>query len=172
MRFNSALTTLISFAVIFFINPDSSYSQEFTEEDELISMTVNKVERTDSFPERLRQPNATYKSPRQGNDFVFIHIHVDEKKDLKVDVMDLSSRQPNSPHLIDDQGKIHWPVLYEYHIPPGTMALYGNDGFWLFEMPKEATPVQLKFVYPYRGESPKPKELKYGKIDIDLSHIQ
>jgi len=45
-------------------------------------------------------------------------------------------------------------------------------GYMIFEMPKEATPVQLKYVYQYREEPPKPLEIKFGQIDIDLSHVQ
>ena len=79
MRFNYALATLISFSVLFFINLDSTYSQELVGEDERIIITVDSMERFDSFPEKYKDAptpgyTTTYKPPRQGNDFVFVHI--------------------------------------------------------------------------------------------------
>jgi hypothetical protein len=141
-------------------------------EDERISITVDKVERADSFPERLRDPNYKYYPPEKGNDFVLIHIRVVEKKDLKVDPMELFYAPPNCPHMIDDKGKTHWANSAKYSLPIGMSTLFGEGGYIVFQMPKEATPVQLKFVYPYREEPPESKEKKYGQLDIDLSHIQ
>jgi len=137
-------------------------------EDERINITVDKVERADSFPERLRQPNATYQPPEKGHDFVLIHISVDEKKDLRIEPSEVRIRKPNCPHLIDDRDSTHWVSFTHFNITiPGKKI-----GYLVFEMPKEATPVQLKYIYQYREEPPKPQEIKYGQIDINLSHIQ
>jgi hypothetical protein len=101
MRFNFALITLISFTILFFININKSYPQEsisetaiddtlvIGSEDDRISIVVDSVERANSFPERLKQPDfpgqkTVYKPPSKGNDFVFIHITIVEKRDLKI----------------------------------------------------------------------------------------
>ena len=120
--------------------------------DERIAITVEKVERADSFPEKFRNPSFEYAPPEKGNDYVLIHISVVEKRDLKVASRELRLARPNSPHLIDDQGSTHWASSAEYNLT-GMSTLFGKGGYMVFQMPKDATPVQLRFVYPYREDA-------------------
>lgn len=139
--------------------------------DERISITVDKVERADSFPERLRTPNITYRPPKKGHDIVLIHISIVERKDLKVHSTELHLERPNSHRLIDGRGEAHWADAAQFDITDRS-TFFGKGGYLVFQMLKEATPVQLKFVYPYREKPPKPQKIKYGQIDIDLPRIQ
>jgi len=164
---------LISAILFFFVFSLILLSQEESKEkkiweDERISITVHRVARADSFPERLRSPYATYPSPEIGHDFVLIHMTVVEKKDLKIDFREKRIRRPNSSHLIDDRDKTHWVSFIHFNL----VIPEKETRYLVFEMPKEATPVQLKYIYQYREEPLKPQEIKFGQIDIDLSHIQ
>ena len=51
-------------------------------------------------------------------------------------------------------------------------TLFGGGGYLFFHMLKEATPVQLKFVYPYMEEPPKSKQTQYGCVSIKLYKIK
>ena len=166
---------LISVFLFFFVFSLMLISQEESKEkkiweDERVSITVDKVERFDSFPDKHKTPSATYRLPDKGCDFVFIHIRVVEKKDLNLNQMDLRLGRPNSPHLIDDRGKTYWASIAQYSYEGST--LFGGGGFLFFHMWKEATPLQLEFVYPYRGEPPKPKKTQYGCVSIKLYKIK
>ena len=169
MKFNFALTTLISFAVIFFINLDSTYSQELVGEDERIIITVDSIERSDSFPEKYKDPpmagyTATYNPPRQGNDYVFVHITLVEKRDLKVAP---SEKRMTTILLIDDRGKTHRASEQKLNITVPEK----KPGYMIFQMPKDATPIQFKYQYQYREEGL--EEIKIGQIaDIDIVNIQ
>ena len=171
MRFNYALTTLISFSVLFFINLDSTYSQEIVGEDERIIITVDSMERFDSFPEKYKGApipgyTTTYKPPLQGNDFVFIHITLVEKMDLKVAP---SEKRMTTILLIDDKGNTHRASEEKLNITVPEKS----PGYVLFQMPKDATPVQFKYQYQYREGPPEPQEIKIGQIDaIDIVNIQ
>lgn len=166
---------LISVFLIFFVFSLMLFSQEESKEkkiweDERISITVDKVERFDSFPDKYKTPNATYRPPDKGCDFVFIHISIDEKKDLNMNQMDLRLGRPNSPYVIDGQGGAHWASIAQYS--GGGSKLFGGGGYLFFHMRKESTPVQLEFVYPYREEPPKPKKTQYGCVSIKLYKIK
>jgi len=166
---------LVSLFLFFFVFPLTLFSQEESKEkkrweDERISITVDKVERSDSFPDKYKRPYATYRPPNEGCDFVFVHISIVEKKDLKMSQLNLRIFKPNSPHLIDDRGKTHWVNMAEYSYE--SSSLFGGGGLLFFEMPKVATPVQLEFVYPYSGEPPKPKKTQYGSVSITLYKIK
>jgi len=142
-------------------------------EDERISITVDKVERADSFPERLKSDipgyTPTYIQPKKGYDLVFIHMTIVEKRDLKIKPSELRIIKPNSPHLIDDQGKTHWVQEYQLNITIPEK----KTGYLIFVILKEAAiPSQFKYIYQYREEPPKPQEIKFGQIEIDLSFIR
>ncbi|UCC39311.1 MAG: hypothetical protein JSV96_16175 [Candidatus Aminicenantes bacterium] len=164
------LISAFFFFFVFSLNllPQEESKEKKIWEDERISITVDKVERADSFPERLRNSYTTYHQPEKGHDFVLIHISLDEKKDLRIKASELRNLRPKSPHLIDDRDKTHWMSFAQYNITIRAK----KTGYLVFEMPKEATPVKLKYIYQYREEPPKSKKIKYGQIDIDLSHIQ
>ena len=173
MRFNFALTTFIAFVVLFFINLDSTYSQELVGEDERIIITVDSMERFDSFPEKYKNPpmaghTTTYNPPKSGNDFVFIHITVVEKKDLRIDPyteLGLSHQQ-----LIDEKGETHRAISKSYSISIIDDAV--EWGYMMFEIPMDVSLNQLNFNYGYREEPPKPQEMKTGQINIDILHVQ
>jgi len=137
-------------------------------EDERISIIVDKVERADSFPEELRDPGFTYHPPEKGKDFVLIHLTIVEKRDLRIKPQEERLFKPNSPHLIDDRSETHWASFAQFNLTFRPK----KSGYLAFIIPKDATPVQLKYVYEYRDELPKPQDILHGRIDIDLPHIQ
>lgn len=163
MRFNFALIKHISFAVLFFISIDKANSQETTIEDERIIFTVDSLERNDSFPEKLKIPGQTntYRLPYKGKDFVFIYIIFVEKRDLKIKLTEL---RLTKSRVIDNSGKTHMAIEQTFF----KKSSQKKEGWMIFEMPKDVTPVQLKYFYQYRDETPKKNEIKIGQIDIDL----
>jgi hypothetical protein len=170
MRFNFTLTMIISFVVLFFINLDKSFSQEFVGEDERIIITVDSLERIDSFPESLKQPDlpgqkTVYTPPREGNDFVFIHITVVEKIDLKVKTREY---RLTKSQLVDDRGETHLAGQQQTSIAINPTYPFKKNGYILFEIPKDAIPVQMKYLYQFREEPPKPQEIIIGEMDINL----
>jgi len=170
MRLNFTLTLIISFVVLFFINLDKSFSQEFVGEDERIIITVDSLERIGSYPERLKQPDfpgqkTVYNPPSKGNEFVFFHITIIEKRDLKIEV---TEARITKTHLIDDRGETHLAGQQQTSIAINPTYPFKKNGYILFEMPKDATPVQMKYLYQYREEPPNPQEIIIGEIDIDL----
>lgn len=170
---------LVSVFLIFFAFSFMLLSQEESEEkmkweDERISITVDKIERVDSFPERMKSKSQDYTPliestrPIKGCDLVFIHITIVEKRDLRVQAMDLRMQRPKSPHLVDDQGKIYWTRTAQFKFTSSP-----KTGYLIFNMPKDvAIPVQLNYIYQYRDEPPEPQDIKFGQIDIDLTLIQ
>lgn len=171
---------LVSVFLFFFVFSFMLLSQEEPKEerkgeDERISITVDKVERVDSFPERMKSkipgytPSIESIRPKKGCDLVFIHIRIVEKRDLGIKFEDLEMQRPNSPHLIDDQGMIHWGRTYQFF----TTSRPKITGYLIYDIPKEVTTlVHLKYVYQYREEPPKPQEIKFGQVDVDLTLTQ
>jgi len=186
MRFNFRLSLPILFVILFFIIINKSYPQESISEtaigdttiiggeDERISIIVDSVERTDSYPERLKQPDfpgqkTIYKPPSKGNDFVFIHITIVEKRDLKIE---LREARITKTHLIDDRGETHLAVQQQSSISIDKTYPLKKMGSLMFDMPKDAIPVKMKYLYQYREKTPNPREIIIGEIGIDLIHIQ
>ena len=158
MRFNYALTTLISFSVLFFINLDSTYSQELVGEDERIIIAVDNVERYNSFPKSLKQAprpgyRTRYKSPKRGNDYVVIYFTV---------VAELKEFKYSKAQLIDDRDTIH--KVLQHTLRSNTNAtdtiVSTPHGEIFFEMPKDATPVHMKYYYKNEDESEGLQEIK------------
>ena len=186
MKSNFRLMLPILFVLSFFIIINESYAQEtisktakddsliIGNEDERIAVVVDSVERTDSYPERLKQPDipgqkTVYKPPSKGNDFVFIHITIVEKKDLKIEVREA---RITKTHLIDDRGEAYFTVQQQSSIPIDKTYPLKKTGSLMFDFPKDATPVKLKYLYQYREEPPNPQEIIIGEIDVGLVDIQ
>lgn len=149
MRWNYVLTTLFSFAVLFFIIIDNAYSQEITVEDERIILTVDSLGRTDHWA--------------KGWDFVLIYVHVFVKIDLNVSAM---STRLMKHRVLDDAG-------FFYNAIEHFIDRFGSEKreeYLEFEMPKDVTPVHLTYLYQYWDETEKKrkKKIKIGQIDIDL----
>jgi len=128
------------------------------------------VERTDSYPEMFKQPSTygqttTYRPPREGKDYVVVNIIIVEKRDLKVMATEL---RLTKSQLVDDKGETHRTTQQTFNITKREKKPVSM----FFEMPKDATPVQLKYYYQYREESPESQKIKIGQLDIDLTHIQ
>ena len=144
MRAKYAFTALILFPIVFFIDIESTYSQEPVGEDERIIISVDSVERVDSFPERLKSKpilgfTTTYKRPAPGNDYLFIHF-------IKID----KPAKFSEAFLIDEKDKIH-PASQE--TLTFVMGEENIKGYIIFEIPKVATPVLLKYYYQNEDES-------------------
>jgi len=132
--------------------------------DERISITVDKVERAAQLPER----GQTYLPPDPGCDYVIVHVSIVGKKDLKVALTELRLFEPNSPHLVDDTGKKYWALMAQYNATRGFHPL-GEGGYIVFQVPTQTTPVELKFMYPYRDETDPSRSIRYGQVDVKMS---
>lgn len=143
-----------------------------TAEDDRVGVTVEKVERADSFPERLRREDARYLPPKGGNDFALIHVRVVHKRDLDTNMMDNLYTGPACPVVTDDQGKTYRADYGQFvGLPPLGSAARTLEGYIVFTLPKQATPVQLRYVYAYRETGDRSRKIRYGQIDIDLSRV-
>ena len=165
---------LFFFAFSFMLPLQEEPKEEMKKENEHIILTVYKVERIYSFPERLKLNMAGYTPayermrPKEGHNFIFITFTEDRKKDAKIKLKSPPLKKPNISHLIDDQGKIYW-LRREIFIDSGP---HKQMSYYVFSMPKDAVPTQLKYIYHYLEEPPKSQDMKIGQIDIDLTHIQ
>lgn len=135
--------------------------------DERISIAVDKVERAAQFPERL-SPGQTFLPPDPGCDYVIVHVSIVGKKDLKVALTELRLSEPNSPHLVDDLGEKYWALFAQYNATRGFQPL-GEGGSIVFQVPTQTTPVQLRFIYPYRDETDPSRSIRYGQVDVKMS---
>ena len=157
----------VTFALLVFTGLDKSYSQKLTGEDDRIIITVDSIGRADIFPERLipkdisGKPNYGVNPPKGGFDFAIVHVHWVEKKDLKIENSEI---RISDIYLYDDIGdtyKVKWGE-FNYTFKPEISE------YWVFLMPKDKKPVQMKYSYQYREELPKSQEIKFGMIDIKL----
>lgn len=135
----------------------------FSAEDERITVSVDSLERADTFPDKLKNPNQnnTYRLPKKGKDFVFIYITVNEKVDLKVSWMQFRLTKSN---VIDKNGKQYFAINQVMK----NVGKPNRHGFIIFELPKNIIPIKLNYVYQYRDEKPKRKKIKLGQIDLNL----
>ena len=161
----------VTFALLVFTGLDKSYSQKLTGEDDRIIITVDSIERTETFPERLKEIDfntgkpAQYKPPGEGNDFVLISITEVKKRDLKINPME---GVIINTHVIDDKGEIYKVSQLNFQIPINITYPSKISGYLLLVMPKNATPVQLQYSYQYREEPTESQEIKIGLINIKL----
>jgi hypothetical protein len=164
------LMFVATFALLVLTGFDKPYSQKPKGEDDRISITVDSVERADLFPERLKEidilsgkPRYQYRPPGIGNDLVFVHINIVEKRDLRIES---SEFRLTDIYLIDDSGDSYKAIEGKFTI---NITLKGNkSGYYIFEMPKNKTPVLMQYSYQYREEPPKPQKILIGQIEIKL----
>ncbi|UCE39042.1 MAG: hypothetical protein JSW00_07420 [Thermoplasmata archaeon] len=178
---NKKLLVLISFCL--FIFSFTLLSQEESKEKKIwedgrIGITLDKTEW--GYPsepiERLRDHKL-----KEGYDFFSIYLTIVQIKDknLVIDLPHTEHKLPQSIHLVDEQGSAYRVLCYEFTRETTSLAeamspklKQGTKGSIFFQLPEGISPTQLKFIYPYHGEPPKPKKKKLGQIDIDLTHIQ
>lgn len=167
-------------------------------EDERISITVDKVERLDSISSQDKKIRAQLYYVPKDWDIVLIYLTIVQIKDKDVEIsppaVDMiyssyvtypESKLSQCTHLLNTEGHGYIAEIgfFQFYKPSGNLRylkevkgyhekLLGARGILAFAMPKDANPVQMKYIYPYWEEPTKPKEKKYGQIDIDLSHIQ
>ena len=163
-----ALTALISSVYLLSINSDNLFSQELTGEDERIIISVDSVERSDFYPENLKRApipgyTTTYKSPKRRNDFAVIYFTV---------VEELTDFKYSKSILIDDRDETCREWEHSLNQVYGGTGTIKANGYILYEMPKDAMPVHLKYFYHYGDEVTESKETKIGQQDIDLLHVQ
>jgi hypothetical protein len=165
------LMFVATFTLLVFTGLEKSYSQKLTGEDDRIIITVDSIERTESFPERLKEIDfstgkpAQYRPPSEGNDFVVFSITEVKKRDLKINPMEIVI---NNTYVIDDKSETHKISQLNFQIPINITYPSKTSGSLFLEMPKNATPVQLKYSYQYREDPPESQEIKIGQIDITL----
>ena len=153
-----------TFVLLVFINLDKAYSQKPKGEDDRIVITVDSIERADLYPERLKgiySSSGKYRPPSNSNDFVFIHVIIVEKSDLKIEASEIRLMKIL---LIDDKGETYAALEGNLNIT----VKREKSGFFVFEMPEDKKPVQMKYSYQYREEPPKPQGIMIGQIDITL----
>lgn len=165
--------------LFFFVFPLILLSQEDSKEkkiweDERVSIVVDRVEVVDSWPERLKKKDVipgrktVYNPPRKGYNYVFVHYTKVEKIDLNIKLTDCILTRTQ---LIDDRGGAHQMDQDNSNIPIETTYPRKIVGYMICEIPKDATPVRLKYIYQYKDEPSESQERKFGQLDIDLTLI-
>ncbi len=169
----SAFLFLFVFSLILLSQEESTEKKIW--EDERVSIIVDQVEVVDSFPERLKKKDVfpgiktVYNPPTKGNYYVFIHYTKVEKIDLNIDV---TKQILTRTKLIDDRGGSHQMGQDNSQVPIKKTYPCKLEGYMIFEMPKDASPAHLKYLYQYKDEPSESQDRKYGQLDIDLTHIQ
>lgn len=143
-------------------------------EDERIAITLDKIERTDSYPSEFKMPGYRYPPPKEGYDFIVLCVTVTQIKDIHLGMPERSAQ--TKPTLVDTHGNVYELANVKYTGVEYKEGLTGSDyeiiqgakGIFLFKTPKNEEPKIFKFVYSY-WESWEEKVIKYGQIDIKIS---
>lgn len=143
-------------------------------EDERIAITLDKLERTDSYPSEFKTPGYRYPLPKESYDFIVICFTVTHIKDIHLGMPERSAK--TKPTLIDAHGNVYELDNVQFTGIEYKDGLTGSDyeiiqgakGIFLFKTPKNEEPKIFKFVYTY-WESWEKKVIKYGQIDIKIS---
>lgn len=146
-------------------------------QDERITLTLDKLKRTDSYPSEFKTPGYRYPPPKEGFGFIVVFFTVTHIKDMHLGMPEPSA--PTKPTLVDAHGNLYELANVKYTGVEYKKGLTGSDyeivqgakGIFLFKFPQNAEPKIFQFVYPY-WESWEEKIIKYGQINIDLSLIQ
>jgi hypothetical protein len=115
-----------------------------------------------------------------GSDIVAVYWSIVDKKNPSL-VIELPSgriRSPNCVYLSDDRGETVLLDKSVYSKSVGSLAEglnssktnipVGGQGIFTFVIPGDFSPQKLFFVYPYRGEKPKPRNWKFAELIIDM----
>jgi hypothetical protein len=144
--------------------------------DEQISLTINKLERTNSYPNDLRTPGYRYKPPEKGKNYFVIYLTVNHIKKVHLGMPEPS--MPTKPSLYDekdikyDMANVRYQgIEYKEGLTGDQYEIVkGAKGIMLFVIPQKTKPARLEFIYPF-WVSWENKVIKYGKIAIDLGEI-
>jgi hypothetical protein len=141
--------------------------------DNKLSVRIDKVERLDTVPDKLKSPGYRYHPPKKGNNFVLIRFATPHIRNTNF--IGLGGRDDDKSVLYDSKG-----VQFKFHSwflskglksfkPPiwGEKAL----GFFMFEGPKDQRPAKLIFKYYFKDDL-KNKSKGMGEIEIDLSEFK
>lgn len=142
--------------------------------DGRIGIQIDKLERSDSYPDELRMPGYRYKAPKEGEDYFFVKMIVVHIHDVHLGMPEQD--MPENPHLLDTKEKKYEVSNLSFQGVDFKAGLQGEDyeviegatGHILFVIGEHAEPAKFVFTYPY-WESWKEKEIQYGKIEIDLT---
>ena len=163
MSLRFAMHLGISFVVLCFLEFDSAFSQELIGGDERMMITVDSIERTNSYPEKLRFRDATYRSPERGKDFVFIYITTFEKVNLNLSG---GERRFSGTYLVDNNGRTHVAHSETWTSTNLEMSDSRKNGYLHFSLPIGSNPVEVMYNYQYRDESA--RKVQMGQVNIDL----
>jgi len=142
-------------------------------EDGRISIKIDKIERSGSYPKVFRMPGRKYKPPKKGNEYLTIHFTVIRVENVFLGMPNPSD--PNNPILIDSEGNEYTLTNMQYkgvkYIDGFTGNKYyiaeGAKGIFMFVFPKKGRLKTLKFYYTH-WKSWESRVIKYGLIDISL----
>ena len=141
--------------------------------DKRISIRIDKIERSDSYPKAFRMPGYKYGPPKKGHDYLTIYFTVVRIENVYLGMPDPSA--PTNPILIDSKGHKYKLANMQYkgvEYPDGFTGkkykiVEGAAGIFMFVFPKEGRLGTLKFFYPY-WKSWESKVVEYGLIEIEL----
>jgi len=142
--------------------------------DGRIGIKIDKVERSDSYPNELRMPGYRYKAPKEGEDYFFIKMVVVHVRDVHLGMPEQD--MPEHPYLLDTKGKEYEVSNLSFQGIDFKAGLQGEayeviegaTGHILFAIGEHVEPAKFVFTYPY-WESWEEKEIQYGKIEVDLT---
>jgi len=166
--------------------PQEGTAMNPTREDDRIRVSVDSVVRSDTQPQSLvialKEAEAYINSrylPGQNNNYVLVYITITNKKEHNIG---LSRAAMPQIYLKDEFGN-QYNVLLErgtsyIKFPGGGYTMWNpagpqkdgiiiDDGYLLFNMPKNLRPVQMKYSYLYK-EDAKSKKNNTGQLIISL----
>lgn len=133
-------------------------------QDDRIGIILNKVEKTDIYPQALVPFGRTSPSPSQRNIYLVIHFTIAHVEGVHLGMaesilVDAKANEHKMNNLQYSRVKMKGGLKGDYEITQGA------TGIMVFELPVGVKLVTLKFIYTF-WESWEHKVIKHGQIDI------
>lgn len=158
-----------------FIFSLESAAQQNVYENGRLGVILDKVERTDAYPSEWRTPGYRYLPPKDGHDYIVVHFTFEKIRN--VHVVSLGGKEDEKSFLFNIQGRKYklstwntkgWKYLYPDKLTSPAELIKGATGILIFEIPKNAQPAELSFIY-YFKETWDDTDKQGAKIDIVIT---
>lgn len=140
--------------------------------DGRLTIRLDKIARSDQFPEDWRQPGQRYRKPQDGHDYVFVHFTV---KNIAQGHVVCFYGRGDEKSILSGKSGTEYPLI-EWHargirflepddVRSGHKFVEGATGLKIFECPKEEEPANLSLLYIFSEDQG--GEVRHeGNIDI------
>lgn len=174
------MTQLLFVAIALSLFACTGYAEDKTQgpdtvwEDERVCLTLDGLERTDTYPSDLKNPGERYRPPKEDHDFVVLRLSFARIEN--VHVTGLGGRGDEKPALYDVEDRSYKPATWKVQggmfLDPGDLAspfelVEGAKAFLVFEFPEKEKPTRLEFIYHFKETWE--GERKAGRVDIKIS---